>query len=200
MKAIIGKKLGMATILREDGEAVPVTLIQAGPVTVTQVKTADKDGYNALQLGYGETKHTNKPQQGHLKNAKISPIITKEYRTDEEVAVGDSFNVTVFENGDKVTVTGVSKGKGFAGAVKKYNFRTSASTHGGNGVVRKLGSIGSMYPQNIWKGKKMPSQMGGNQVTTKGLSVALIDEENNVLGIRGAVPGPRKSYVMVKGA
>jgi len=200
VKAIIGKKLGMATILREDGEAVHVTLIQAGPVTVTQAKTVEKDGYNALQLGYGEAKHTNKPQKGHLKKAKINPIITKEFRTDEEVAVGDSFNVTIFEEGDKVSVTGVSKGKGFAGTVKKYNFHTSASTHGGNGVVRRLGSIGSMYPQNIWKGKKMPSQMGGNQVTTKGLSVALIDEENNILGIRGAVPGPRKSFVMVRGA
>lgn len=200
MKAIIGKKLGMTTILQEDGDAVPVTLIQAGPVTVTQVKTMEKDGYTAVQMGYGEAKNTNKPQKGHLKNSKTNPIITREIRTDEEVAVGDSFNVTVFEEGDKVKVTGVSKGKGFAGTVKKYNFRTSASTHGGNGVVRKLGSIGSMYPQNIWKGKKMASQMGANQVTTKGLSVALVDEENNVLGIRGAVPGPRKSYIVIRGA
>ncbi len=199
MKAIIGKKLGMTTILKEDGDAVPVTLIQAGPVTVTQVKTMEKDGYNAVQMGYGKAKNTNKPQKGHLKNSKIDPIITREIRTDEEVAVGDSFNVTVFEEGDKVKVTGVSKGKGFAGTVKKYNFLTSASTHGGNGVVRRLGSIGSMYPQNIWKGKKMPSQMGANQVTTKGLSIALVDEENNVLGIRGAVPGPRKSYIVIRG-
>ncbi len=200
MKAIIGKKLGMTTILQEDGDAVPVTLIQAGPVTVTQVKTMEKDGYDAVQMGYGEAKKTNKPQKGHLKNSKSNPIITREILTNEEVAVGDSFNVAVFEEGDKVKVTGVSKGKGFAGTVKKYNFLTSASTHGGNGVVRKLGSIGSMYPQNIWKGKKMPSQMGANQVTTKGLSVALVDEENNVLGIRGAVPGPRKSYIVIRGA
>ncbi len=199
MKATIGKKLGMTSIIREDGEVVNVTLIQAGPVTVTQVKTAEKDGYNAVQMGYGEAKHTNKPQVNHLKDSKITPKIIREFRTDEEVAVGDSFNVTEFVEGDKVKVTGVGKGKGFAGVVKKYNFKTSASTHGGNSVVRKLGSIGSMYPQNVWKGKKMPSQMGNEQVTTSGLSVALVDEENNILGIKGAVPGPRKAYVTVRG-
>lgn len=199
MKALIGKKLGMTNIIKEDGEVVPVTLIQAGPMTVTQVKTTEKDGYSAVQMGYGEAKKTNKPQVNHLKNSKVSPMILGEFRTDEEVAVGDSFNVSEFEEGDKVKVTGTSKGKGFAGTVKKYNFRTSASTHGGNGVVRRLGSIGSMYPQNVWKGKKMPSQMGAKQVTTRGLSVALIDEENNVIGIKGAVPGPRKSFVTIKG-
>ena len=199
MKALIGKKLGMTNIIKEDGEVVPVTLIQAGPMTVTQVKTTEKDGYNAVQMGYGEAKKTNKPQVNHLKNSKVSPMILEEFRTEDEVAVGDSFNVSVFEEGDKVKVTGTSKGKGFAGTVKKYNFRTSASTHGGNGVVRRLGSIGSMYPQNVWKGKKMPSQMGAKQVTTRGLSVVLIDEENNVIGIKGAVPGPRKSFVTIKG-
>jgi large subunit ribosomal protein L3 len=159
VKALIGKKLGMTNIIKEDGEVVPVTLIQAGPMTVTQVKTTEKDGYNAVQMGYGEAKKTNKPQVNHLKNSKVSPMILEEFRTEDEVAVGDSFNVSVFEEGDKVKVTGTSKGKGFAGTVKKYNFRTSASTHGGNGVVRRLGSIGSMYPQNVWKGKKMPSKV-----------------------------------------
>lgn len=199
MKALIGKKLGMTSIINEDGEVVPVTLIQAGPMTVTQVKTDETDGYNAVQMGFGEAKKTNKPQVNHLKNSKVNPMIMGEFRTEEEVAVGDSFNVSVFDEGDKVKITGTSKGKGFAGTVKKYNFRTSASTHGGNGVVRRLGSIGSMYPQNVWKGKKMPSQMGNQQVTTSGLSVALVDEENNVIGIRGAVPGPRKSFVTIKG-
>ena len=199
MKAIIGKKLGMTTILKEDGTAVPVTLIQAGPVTVTQVKTVEKDGYQGVQMGYGEAKKTKKPQVNHLKNSKVNPMIFREFRTKDEVAVGDSFNVTEFEEGDKVKVTGVSKGKGFAGTVKKYNFLTSASSHGGNGVVRRLGSIGSMYPQNVWRGKKMPSQMGAEQVTTSGLSIALVDEENNVLGIRGAIPGPRKAFVTVRG-
>lgn len=199
MKATIGKKLGMTSIIREDGEVINVTLIQAGPVTVTQVKTDEKDGYKAVQMGYGEAKHTKKPQVNHLKNAKVTPKIIREFRTEEEVAVGDSFNVTEFAEGDKVKVTGVSKGKGFAGTVKKYNFKTSASTHGGNGVVRRLGSIGSMYPQNVWKGKKMPSQMGAEQVTTSGLTIALVDEENNILGIKGAIPGPRKSFVTVRG-
>lgn len=199
MKALIGKKLGMTEIIHENGVVVPVTLIQAGPMTVTQIKTVEKDGYSAVQLGYGEAKRTKKPQVNHLKNAKVSPLIMEEVRTDEEVAVGDSFNVSVFSQGDKVKVTGISKGKGFAGTVKKYNFKTSASTHGGNGVVRRLGSIGSMYPQNIWKGKKMPSQMGNNQVTTRGLSIELVDEENNLIAIKGAVPGPRKSYVTIKG-
>lgn len=199
MKALIGRKIGMTNIIKEDGEFVPVTLIQAGPMTVTQVKTADKDGYIAVQMGYGEAKKTNKPQENHLKKSKATPMILGEFRTDEKVAVGDSFNVSEFKEGDKVKVTGTSKGKGFAGNVKKYNFRTSASTHGGNGVVRRLGSIGSMYPQNVWKGKKMPSQMGTKQVTTRGLSVALVDEENNLIGIKGAVPGPRKSFVTIKG-
>ncbi len=199
MKATIGKKLGMTSIIREDGEVVNVTLIQAGPVTVTQVKTTEIDGYNAVQLGFGKAKHTKKPQKNHLKKSKVFPKVIREFRTDEAAAVGDSFDVSEFAEGDKVKVTGVSKGKGFAGTVKKYNFKTSASTHGGNSVVRRLGSIGSMYPQNVWKGKKMPSQMGAERVTTSGLSVALVDEENDILGIKGAVPGPRKSYVMIKG-
>lgn len=189
----------MTTILQDDGVAIPITLIQAGPVTVTQVKTDEKDGYSAVQLGYGEAKRTKKPQKAHFKNSKINPIVTKEIRTNEEVAVGDSFDVSIFEAGDKIEVTGTSKGKGFAGTVKRWNFRTSAETHGGNGVVRRPGSIGSMYPQNIWKGKKMSGRMGGKRVTTKGLTVALIDAENDLIGIKGAVPGPRKSYVIIRG-
>src|SRR5690606_7641917 len=159
------------------------------------------DGYDAIQLGYGEAKN-GKSLSGHTKKAKVSPKIIKEFRgvkTDQEVAVGDSFDVSSFEVGDKVAVTGISKGKGFAGTVKRWNFNTSAKSHGGKGVVRRGGSIGSMYPQKVFKGKKMPGRMGHDQVTTKNLTIELIDKENNLLGIRGAVPGPRKGNVFVKG-
>ena len=200
MKALLGRKLGMTQIISDDGALVPVTLVQAGPCTVTQIKTTEQDGYKAVQFGFGKAKHTAKPQAGHLKDAKVSPVIMREVRvTDEEVAkVGDSFDVDVFEIGDAVKVTGTSKGKGFAGTVKRHNFNTSKNTHGGNGNVRKPGSIGSMYPQKVFKGKKMAGRMGGDTVTTSNLKVMLVDTENHVIGVKGAVPGPRKGLVMIQ--
>lgn len=203
MKALIGTKIGMTQILGEDGVVTPVTLIQAGPCTVTQIKTAEKDGYNAVQLGFGKGKNLSNAVAGHVKTADVTPKIMREFRDvefdEESTKVGSSFDVTVFEVGDKVKVTGTSKGKGFAGTVKRHNFNTSKRTHGGNGNVRKPGSIGSMYPQKIFKGKRMAGQMGGEQVTVKNLLIALVDPELGVIGVKGAVPGPRKSTVIIGG-
>jgi large subunit ribosomal protein L3 len=204
MKTLIGTKLGMTQIIKDDGVAVPVTVISAGPCTVTQVKSVERDGYNAVQIGYGSGKNLSKAVQGQLaKNGldKLSPKVMREVRVDElgEAKVGDEVKADVFAIGDMVDVVGTSKGKGFAGTVKRHNFNTSKKTHGGNGDVRKVGSIGSMYPQKVFKGKKMAGQMGGEQVTVKNLEVAYVDVESNLIGVRGAVPGPRRGIVLVKG-
>ncbi len=201
MKALLGTKVGMTHILSEDGVTIPVTLIQAGPCTVTQVKTVDVDGYNAVQIGYGEGKNLSKAVAGHVKAAKVTPKVIREVRVDGdiELKVGDTIDVNTFEVGESVNVTGTSKGKGFAGTVKRHNFNTSKKTHGGNGNVRKVGSIGSMYPQKVFKGKRMPGRMGHDQVTVKNLTVAYVDAKNNLIGLKGAVPGPRKGVVMIGG-
>jgi large subunit ribosomal protein L3 len=202
MKAILGTKIGMTQIIGKDGTVTPVTLIQAGPVTVTQVKTTSKDGYNAVQVGYGKGKNLSKATAGHVKPAKTTPAKLREFRLEElpeDIKVGDKLDVSLFAVGELVAVTGTSKGKGFAGTVKRHNFSTSKHTHGGKGDIRKVGSIGSMYPQKVFKGKKMPGRMGNSQVTVKNLVVSLIDPANNLLGLKGAVPGPRKGLVTVKG-
>lgn len=200
MKALLGTKIGMTQILQEDGVAIPVTLIQAGPCTVTQVKTVETDGYDAVQLGFGSGKNLSNAVAGHVKAAGVTPKFIREFRDVElgdDVKVGAEVDVTTFEVGDHIDVTGTSKGKGFAGNVKRNNFNTSKSTHGGNGYVRKPGSIGSMYPQKVFKGKRMAGRMGTEQVTVKNLVVALVDKENNLIGVKGAVPGPRRSLVVL---
>ncbi len=202
MKALLGTKIGMTQIISEEGVAVPVTLIQAGPVTVTQVKTVETDGYNAVQVAFGEGKNLSKAVAGHTKSAKVNPKHIREIRVTElpeGLKVGDTIDVNAFELGETVHATGTSKGKGFAGTVKRHNFNTSKSTHGGNGNVRKPGSIGSMYPQKVFKGKKMAGRMGHDRVTVKNLAVAYIDPENNLIGLKGAVPGPKKGLVMIGG-
>ena len=204
MQVILGTKIGMTQIIGDTGEVTPVTILQAGPCTVTQIKTVDTDGYNAVQVGYGKGKNLSKSVSGHVKKAgeNINPKILKEFRVDEipeGMKLGDSLTVESFKLGDKVAVTGTSKGKGFAGTVKRYNFNESRNTHGFKGNIRRVGSIGSMYPQKVWKGKKMPGRMGHDQVTVKNLVVAYIDVENNLIGLKGAVPGPKKGIVSVKG-
>ena len=202
MKTLLGTKIGMTQILGEDGVMIPVTLIQAGPCTVTQVKTVDADGYAAVQIGYGEGKNLSKAVAGHVKKSGVAPKVIQEVRVSElpaDVKIGDAFDVTVFTVGDNVDVTGISKGKGFAGTVKRHNFNTSKKTHGGNGNVRKPGSIGSMYPQKIFKGKRMAGQMGHEQVTVRNLTIAYVDAEDNLIGVKGAVPGPRRGIVTIGG-
>ena len=204
MKVILGTKIGMTQIIGEDGVVTPVTILQAGPATVTQVKTGESEGYNAVQLGYGQGKNLSKSVSGHVKKAgeKVSPKVLKEFSVEElpeEIKSGDTLTVESFELGDKVTVTGTSKGKGFAGTVKRWNFNESRNTHGFKGNIRRVGSIGSMYPQKVFKGKRMPGRMGHDQVTVKNLVVAYIDKDNNLLGVKGAVPGPNKGIVTVEG-
>ena len=202
MKALLGTKIGMTQVISEDGTVTPVTLVQAGPVTVTQIKTLETDGYNAVQVAFGEGKNLSKATAGHTKPANVSPKHIKEIRVDElpeGIKVGDKLDVEAFAMDELVTVTGTSKGKGFAGTVKRHNFNTSKSSHGGNGNVRRVGSIGSMYPQKVFKGKRMPGRMGHDRVTVKNLVVAYIDVENNLIGLKGAVPGPKKGLVSIGG-
>ena len=201
MKTLIGTKLGMTQILGEDGVMIPVTVIQAGPCTVTQMKSIEKDGYNAVQIGFGAGKNLSKSVAGHVKTAKTTPKIIREVRVSElpEISVGDTITTEIFALGDTVDVTGTSKGKGFAGTIKRHNHHRQPKTHGGKGDTRKVGSIGSMYPQHVLKGHPMAGQMGAEQVTVKNLTVAYLDNEQNLIGVKGAIPGPRKGVVVVKG-
>jgi len=202
MKALITRKVGMTSIISEDGALTPVTLLSASPCVVTQVKTAENDGYTAVQLGFETGKHTAKPQVGHFKKSGANPKIVREFRVteiEEDIKTGATFAADVFEVGDTVHVTGTSKGKGFAGTIKRHNFKRGRKTHGGRSY-RRPGSIGSMYPQKVFKGMKMAGQMGHEQVTVQNLHVALVDLENQVIGLVGAVPGPRKGIILVKGA
>lgn len=201
MQVIIGTKVGMTQIIGEDGVVTPITVLKADPATVTQIKTVESDGYNAVQLGSGLGKNLSKPVAGHVKKAGVAPKTLREFRTDAapEFKLGDQITVAEFAVGDKVTVTGTSKGKGFAGTVKRWNFNESRNTHGFQGNIRRVGSIGSMYPQKVFKGKKMPGRMGHDTVTVKNLVVAYVDADKGLLGLKGAVPGPRKGIVMVEG-
>lgn len=210
VKALLGTKLGMTQIINNDGSVVAVTLVHALPNVITQLKTEEKDGYSATQMTLPGSKSGSKAMQGHLKKAdkKMSAKAISEIRgtldtageDSEELKVGSSFDVSNFAVGDVVKVTGTSKGKGFAGNIKRHNFNASARTHGGKGDVRKPGSIGSMYPQKIFKGKRMAGQMGNSRVTVSNLTVALVDAENNLIGLKGAIPGPKKAIVKVVGA
>jgi large subunit ribosomal protein L3 len=201
MKALITRKVGMTSTIAEDGSVQAVTLLSVGDHTVLAHKTDEKDGYTAVQVGEGATNKLSKSVAGHVKNAKVMPKLIREFRITEipeELNVGQKISADVFSVGDNVQVTGTSKGKGWAGTIKRHNFHRQRKTHGGKGNTRKPGSIGSMYPQHIFKGTKMAGQMGHEQVTVKNLKIALVDTENNVIGVTGAVPGPRKSVVIVK--
>lgn len=203
MKALITRKLGMTSTIDENGAMSAVTLLSVSPNVITQIKTNEIDGYMAVQLGTETAKQMGKAQKGHFAKAKTEPKIVREVRIDEiteDLKVGEQLSPEVFSVGDTVSVTSTSKGKGWAGTIKRHNFHRQRKTHGGKGNTRKPGSIGSMYPQHIFKGKKMAGQMGHEKVTVKGLKIALVDTEHSVIGVTGAVPGPRKSIVMVKGA
>ena len=201
MKTLIGTKVGMTQIIQPDGVALPVTLIQAGPCTVTQVKSSEKDGYNAVQIGFGQGKNLSNAVAGHVKSSNQTPKFMREVRVDElpEISVGDKITTEIFEIGDVVDVTGTSKGKGWAGAIKRHNFHRQRKTHGGKGDTRKVGSIGSMYPQHVIKGHPMAGQMGAERVTVKNLVIAYIDNESNLIGVKGAVPGPKKGLLVLNG-
>ncbi|MEX2453017.1 MAG: 50S ribosomal protein L3 [Candidatus Saccharimonadales bacterium] len=198
VKALLGRKLGMTQIFTANGEAKAVTLIQAGPCVVTAVRDQLKDGYQAVQIGYGEAKRLNQAQSGHLAKSGANSAVLREIRGEFECAVGDTLDVNTFVPGEKLTVSGVSKGKGFAGTIKRHNFSRGPMSHGSRNK-RRPGSIGSMYPQKIFKGKKMAGRMGNENVTLKNLSIEVVDSENHILAIAGAVPGRRGSLLLVKG-
>jgi large subunit ribosomal protein L3 len=202
VKALITRKVGMTSTISEDGVVQAVTLLSVGEHTVVGHKTLETDGYTAVQIGAEKAKKLTKSITGHVKAAKVMPKLIREFRIDEiseDLNVGSKISADVFSVGDTVNVTGTSKGKGWAGTIRRHNFHRQRKTHGGKGNTRQPGSIGSMYPQHIFKGTKMAGQLGYEQVTVRNLKVALVDAEHNVIGITGAVPGPRKSLVIVKG-
>ncbi|MBM7557833.1 50S ribosomal protein L3 [Halanaerobacter jeridensis] len=202
MKGILGKKIGMTQVFKENGEVVPVTVVKAGPCPVIQKKTEAVDGYEAVQLGFEDAKEfrVNKPEKGHFEKHGISPKkYVKEFRMSgtEELETGDEVTVENFAEGEKVDVTGTSKGKGFAGTVKRWNFNTGPKTHGSRNY-RLPGSIGqSADPARVFKGKKMPGRMGRERVTVQNLEVVRIDSEKNVLLIKGGLPGPKKGLLEI---
>jgi len=171
-------------------------LVEAGPCTIHQIKTLDKDGYEAVQIGFGEKKKLGKALAGHL--GKVKSRTLKEIKMDAgDAKVGGTLTCDIFEAGEKVHITGISKGKGFAGTIKRHNFHRGPMTHGSRNQ-RRPGSIGAMYPQHVFKGMKMPGQMGHAQVTVKNLQIEKIDAEKNILAVKGAIPGPNKSVVLIK--
>ena len=203
VNALIGKKLGMSQLFSPDGEVTPVTVIQAGPCTVTQIKSVDRDGYNAVQLGFGEKKpqRTKKPSLGHFKKSGKGPFaVLREVRVDDvgEFELGQEVSADIFQVGELVHVVGRSKGKGFAGTIKRWNFSRGPMSHGGMNK-RPPGSIGcSASPSRVIKGRKMPGQMGNRRTTVKGLMVVDVRPEENIILIRGAVPGGRNGVVFIK--
>ncbi|MCL1876926.1 50S ribosomal protein L3 [Candidatus Saccharibacteria bacterium] len=203
MKSIFGTKLGMTQIIGENGVMIPITLLQAAPCTVTQVKTVENDGYTAVQVGFGDGKNLSNAVAGHVKESGVTPKTLREIRIDDkelgEIKVGDKISADIFSVGDSVDVSGISKGKGWAGTIKRYNFKRHRKTHGGKGNTRKVGSIGSMYPQKVMKGHPMAGQMGAENTTVKNLTVAYLDTERNLIGVKGAVPGPKKGIVEING-
>ena len=205
LKGLIGKKVGMTQIFDDAGSVIPVTLIEAGPCYVTQVRQVDRDGYSAVQLGFEEAKpkRLSGGQIGHLKRNNLPPLrFLREFRTKSpEVKEGDPLTVELFTLGDHVDVVGTSKGKGFAGAVKRYHFRGGPKTHGQSDRQRAPGSHGSgTTPGRVYKGARGPGHMGNEVVTTQNLRVVLIDPERNLIGVRGAVPGARGGILMIKEA
>jgi len=202
MKALITKKIGMTSIIADDGSVSPVTILLVDNNVVVSKRTTDKDGYQAVIIGAGRAKKISKSLAGIVKESKAQPTIIKEFRIIndqlENYNVGDELNADIFNIGDKLSASGTSKGKGWAGTIKRHNFHRGRKTHGGRSY-RRVGSIGSMYPQHILKGKKMSGRMGNENVTIKNLRVAYINKDNHTIGVLGAVPGPRKSIVYLKG-
>jgi len=206
MKGILGKKVGMTQIFDENGVVVPVTIIEAGPCFVTQRKTQDKDGYDAIQLGFGEVKETkvNKPIAGHLKKSGTPAIkYMREFKVSNsaDYEEGQKIDVSVFSVGDKVDVVGTSKGKGFAGVVKRHHFKGGPKTHGQSDRWRSPGSVGAgSTPGRVFKGTRMAGRMGNQRVTVQNVRIALVDPDKNLLGIKGAVPGGKNGLVIISEA
>ena len=203
-KAIIGKKIGMTQIFDANGKVIPVTVVEAGPCVVSQKKTVESDGYNAIQVGFGDLKanKVNKPMKGHFAKGDVAPKKTlREFRLDNIDAynVGDLIKADVFAAGDKVDVTGTSKGKGYAGVIKRWNFQRLKETHGSGPVARHGGSNGACSsPSRVFPGMKMAGHLGAERVTVQNLTVAKIAAENNLIAVKGAVPGPNGGIVVIR--
>ena len=202
-KCIIGKKVGMTQLFDEQGKVIPVTVVEAGPCVVVQKKTTENDGYKALQIGFGDArkKTINKPLQGHFKKVDVGmKKHLKEFRLDncDNFKIGDIIKADVFEIGNNVDVVGTSKGKGYAGSIKRWNFQRLKESHGSGPVVRHAGSMGACSdPSKVMKGKKLPGHLGAERVTVQNLSVVKVDAENNLLVIKGAIPGPKGGLVYI---
>ena len=205
-KGLIAKKIGMTQIFAEDGAVIPVTVVEAGPCAVVQIKTVEKDGYAAAQLGFGELKlnKTNKPMQGHFKKADVAPKkYLREFKLDdlESLNTGDIIKADVFEVGDIVDVRGTRKGKGTAGAIKRWNFSRLKESHGTGPNARHAGSLGACSdPSRVFKGKKLADHLGAEKVTVQNLCIAKVDAENNLIAIKGAIPGAKGSVVTITSA
>jgi large subunit ribosomal protein L3 len=204
VEGLIGQKLGMTQIYDKDGNVIPVTIIKVGPCAVIQKKSKDKDGYEAVQLGFLEEKplkRPNRPTQGHFKKSGLPPCrIIREFRfsPEAEIKEGDKFYVDIFKEGEKVHITGTTKGKGFQGVVKRWGFAGGPASHGSM-FHRRPGSIGaSSFPSHVWKGMRMGGHMGQDKLTVRNLVVVKVDRENNLLLVKGAVPGPKGGYVLVR--
>jgi len=200
LQGFLGKKIGMTQIFRDDGMVVPVTLIEAGPCVVTQVKTKETDGYEAVQLGFGEVKRRNKPLSGHLKNSRLSRYLREVVADDPtEFTVGQTVGVDIFEAGEKVDVIGRSKGRGFAGVMKRHGFAGGPRTHGQSDRARAPGSIGGgTTPGKVYKGMKMAGHMGDRRITVKGLEVISVDTDRNILMVKGGVPGAPNGLLHIR--
>jgi large subunit ribosomal protein L3 len=197
MKFILGLKLGMTQIFDEKGNVVPVTLIEAGPCIVTQIKTKEKDGYEAIQIGFlPKKKRVKKTEKGkEFRYLREFPILNSQFSMKK----GDTIDVGIFQEGDKVKISGISKGKGFAGAVKRWGFKGKLSaTHGTKHEHRTLGSVGTSFPERVIKGKKMPGRTGGERVTVRNLKIVKVDPENNLLAVKGAVPGSKGTLLEIR--
>ena len=203
-KGIIAKKIGMTQIFTEDGSLVPVTVLQAGPCYVTQVKTVENDGYEAVQVGFDDIREklVTKPVKGHLDKAGVKTLrLMKEFKFENasEYELGQEIKADIFEAGNKIDVTGTSKGKGTAGVIKRWNFHRLKESHGTGPCVRHGGSIGACSsPSRVWKGKRMAGHLGAEQVTVQNLTVVKVDAENNLIAVKGAIPGPNKGIVVIK--
>ncbi len=202
-KGLIGKKIGMTQLFDESGKVIPVTVVEAGPCTVVQKKTVENDGYAAVQVGFGDVKvqRVNKPMAGHFKKADVAPKkVLKEFRLEDtdSVNVGDVLKADVFAAGDKVDVVGTSKGKGTAGAIKRWNFSRLKESHGTGPVARHAGSLGACSdPSRVFKGKKLAGHLGAERVTIQNLDIVKVDVDNNLIAIKGAIPGPKGGIVVI---
>ena len=202
LRGFLGKKIGMTQLFAENGSVVPVTLIEAGPCVVTQVKTKDSDGYEAVQLGFGDVKRPNKPMQGHFRPSRASRYL-REVKADDpaEFSVGQTVSLDIFAEGEKVDVIGRSKGRGFAGTMKRHGFGGGPRTHGQSDRARAPGSIGGgTTPGKVFKGLKMAGHMGNRRITVKGLEIVKVDTDRNILAIKGGIPGAPNSLVQIRRA